>query len=238
MVQTRNRPASTTAPSRRSAPSIYVAAVVGRFYEPEHVACLMRLVRNPNVQYERQYGDALVERSRSIVATRFLERSAAEVLLHLDSDIVFRAEDALQICQQALTYDLVAGIYFTRSGRQCHSTSWLGLDRLHLGDDPTPVPIRYAATGFLAAHRRVFERLVTRPDQPLCHPDEPWHFYPFYLPTIAHNDRGQPVLLSEDYAFCERARQEGFTVYANPAIRLGHVGTYCYSLADARLRPR
>jgi hypothetical protein len=237
MVQTQPRTEAGRPLEPRPAPSIYVGAVVGRSYEPEHVACLMRLLRHPNVQYDRQHGDALIERSRSIVATRFLERSEAEVLLHLDSDIVFRAEDALQICQQALTHNLVAGIYFTRSSRDCHSTSWLGYERLHLGDDPTPVPIRYAATGFLAAHRRVFERLAARPDLPLCHPDEVWRFYPFYLPMIVDNDRGQPVLLSEDFAFCERARQEGFSVYANPAVRLGHVGTYTYRLDDARRRP-
>ena len=39
--------------------------------------------------------------------------------------------------------------------------------------------------------------------------------------------------LSEDYSFCERARQAGFTVMADTRIRLWHVGTYRYGWEDA-----
>ena len=39
--------------------------------------------------------------------------------------------------------------------------------------------------------------------------------------------------LAEDYAFCERARQCGFKIYADTTIRLWHVGTYRYGWEDA-----
>ena len=39
--------------------------------------------------------------------------------------------------------------------------------------------------------------------------------------------------ISEDYAFCERARQAGFSVMADTRIRLWHVGMYRYSWEDA-----
>jgi hypothetical protein len=39
--------------------------------------------------------------------------------------------------------------------------------------------------------------------------------------------------LSEDYAFCERARRCGFAITADTTIRLWHVGTYRYGWEDA-----
>jgi hypothetical protein len=39
--------------------------------------------------------------------------------------------------------------------------------------------------------------------------------------------------LSEDYAFCARARQCGFQIMADTTIRLWHVGSYRYGWEDA-----
>ena len=36
------------------------------------------------------------------------------------------------------------------------------------------------------------------------------------------------LLLSEDYDFCKKARQNGYTVWAAPWVQLGHVGTYAF----------
>jgi hypothetical protein len=44
---------------------------------------------------------------------------------------------------------------------------------------------------------------------------------------------GQTLHLSEDWAFCERAKQAGFKVLLDPTIRLTHWGTYGYTLEDA-----
>ena len=37
------------------------------------------------------------------------------------------------------------------------------------------------------------------------------------------------ALLSEDYHFCELWREHGGKVYANPFVKLEHVGTYTYT---------
>jgi hypothetical protein len=39
--------------------------------------------------------------------------------------------------------------------------------------------------------------------------------------------------LPEDYAFCERARQCGYQIMADTAIRLWHHGSYGYTWEDA-----
>jgi GT2 family glycosyltransferase len=42
--------------------------------------------------------------------------------------------------------------------------------------------------------------------------------------TPVHNDGFE----SEDYHFCRRAREAGFTIIMDPAVRLGHYGQYRY----------
>jgi hypothetical protein len=180
--------------------------------------------------YQPLPNDALVERARSIIATRFLG-SSADVLLTVDDDIIFTPGEALQLCEQAVTHDLVVGIYVTRSRGRCKPTSFFLPDHpVEFGDDPTPVPIRWGASGFMAIHRRVFERLA--PDLPLCHEGTPLAHHPFYLPFVVNDDLGKPIMLSEDWALTQRAREAGFGVYCNPALRIRHLGLYDYGLED------
>lgn len=54
-------------------------------------------------------------------------------------------------------------------------------------------------------------------DKPLTHE--------FFATSI--DDTG--ALLSEDYHFCELWRKHGGQVFANPFIKLEHVGTYVYN---------
>jgi hypothetical protein len=46
-------------------------------------------------------------------------------------------------------------------------------------------------------------------------------------------DREGMWYLGEDYAFCERAHQAGYQVFADTTIRVDHLGTYRYSWEDA-----
>ena len=39
--------------------------------------------------------------------------------------------------------------------------------------------------------------------------------------------------MSEDYSFCERARQCGYRIWADTTIRLQHLRQYAYSWEDA-----
>lgn len=192
------------------------------------------MLKSP-VTYAPAWNDALLCRARSKTATHFLLETGCDVHVSIDSDIVFDPESVMQIARQA--HELggpVAGLYVTRaSGSLCRPTSIFEPDvPVELGTDPTPVPIKWAATGFLATPRRVFEALAK--DLPLCHRNEWWRFYPFYQPFWIESERdpGDMLYLSEDFAFCERARQAGFTVYLNPAVRLLHLGQHPFRIED------
>lgn len=219
---------------------VYVGAAVWRTVNPLHMNAMVPLLRDQKrYAYLPQIGDALMERVRGISTTIFLRHTQGDVYLSLDSDIVGFTKDAIdELVEQAVDYDIVAGIYLTKAvARTFPSSTFEDDTSIEFANDSTPVPIKWAATGCLAVHRRVFERMVDgdadNPPLNLLHEaDGQRAFYNFFHCMEYDDPNHGKILLSEDYAFCERARRLGFTIYANPAIRLGHEGLYIYRLED------
>ena len=207
---------------------IYYASIVYRTPEAEHMRCLIQLLKLRPMAFETYYNDALITRARSIAASDFL-RSDKDVLLMIDGDILFNAEQALQVCDQALTHDVVVGQYVTRNMGRCFPTSYQPIGTtIAYGIDTTPKPVDYGATGFMAIHRRVLEKLSKK--LPLCHPTT-LKFYPFF-DTGVIKAGGEWIYASEDYMFCRKAKNAGFTVHVNPSVRLAHFGTHPFVLED------
>ncbi len=193
---------------------------------------LIPLLQDPSYEYWPQIGDALIERARSISASYFLRHTDADVHLSLDSDIVgFEKADIDKMCEQAERYDIVGAVYICRSAtRTFPATFFNDGEAIELAFDPTPKPVQWVATGCLAVHRRVFERMAET--MPLLHEkDGKRAFHNFYHSMEYDTEIGR-ILLSEDYAFSQRAKDLGFTCYINPAVRIGHVGSYTYRLED------
>lgn len=217
---------------------VLVLAPVWRAREEANVLALHNLFTHPEFEMSSPlFNDADISRARSRGATHFLERSDADVALWCDSDIDFRDEDALTICRQAMDErtSIVAGIYPTRSASQAIPASRLLRDRPYeFTNDPTPQPIRWAAGGFVAVHRRVYARLAKEdPEMGVLHASDPvLRMRPFYQPGPGTDEDGNAIWLSEDWAFCERARKVGYPSYANCAVELVHVGAYRYSLRN------
>jgi hypothetical protein len=213
---------------------VMIGSAVWRTLEARHVAALVPVLRQPGFMYVPQTGDALVERARSMSATWFLNHTDADVHLSIDSDITDFTVDAVKkVCEQAMTHDIVCGLYVTRSGNaRPYPTTFIGADEdVEMGTDLDQLhPVDWGATGFMAVHRRVFEKLAT--GLPLLHKSNGQRaFYPFYQTMIAEHN-GEKILLSEDYAFCQRARDACFGVWWNPGVRLGHIGQYPYRMED------
>ena len=55
---------------------------------------------------------------------------------------------------------------------------------------------------------------------------------PYFQPMVK-DYRGGHWYLGEDFAFCERIRQAGFSVYADTSIRILHYGNYPFGWEDA-----
>jgi SAM-dependent methyltransferase len=175
-------------------------------------------------------GDALVSRARSVAASRWLQETDDDVFLMVDDDITFQPEVAEQVVRLARERDIACAGYPVRSGQHLALRGLEG-PNIDIGFGPAeqPLEIQYAATGFLAVHRRVLEQLAKT--LTLCHEDQPWAFYPFFLPMLVEID-GVMVYLSEDWAFSERARAAGFKVWLDPAARIGHLATVELNVAN------
>jgi hypothetical protein len=201
----------------------------------------MRLLQKLGARghYAPRFNDAAVDRARSQCATEFLH-SDCDVMIQIDSDIVFEADDAIRICEAAVERDVIGGVYVTRGkGGLCQPTSLIGNDRrIEFGNDPSPVKALCLAGGFHAVHRRVFERLAKDEERmPLLNAYDPFgQFHPFYIPTWTMGPRGL-FYLSEDWALSHRAREAGFGVWLDPSVRLLHLGQHAYVLEDMLANP-
>ncbi len=218
--------------------------IVYRYPQAEFVMSTIQLIDhckrvNQPLYYRAMRGDALIERTRGRAATAFLMDTDYDVLLQVDDDIGFTAEDAVQVAEQAMEHGIVCGAYLTRHQTQGIPTSYLepGQSVRFFSGDPTPVPIRWAGGGFMAVHRRVYERLTE--DMFLLHPGEDLQHYPFYTTMIRTDPTREdhPILMSEDWAFCERARQAGYSTWLNPNVRLTHFGVTAFTLENLLSAP-
>lgn len=87
---------------------------------------------------------------------------------------------------------------------------------------------------FIPVRRDVSDKWILNPMN-LLHPTD-LRFYYFFDTMIWEHPKLGFMLLSEDWAFCERARLAGHKTYLHPGVRTVHFGHYGYSLDDL-LRP-
>ncbi len=170
-------------------------------------------------------GDALIARSRNISVTRWYHETNDDVFLMVDDDIKFTHADAERIADLCRGgHDIICGAYPVHDGGHMACRFAPETKTVQFGPGGgDPIPIVYAATGFMAVHRRVIDALVEK--LPLCHPNQPWAFYPFFLSMLKPPEEGGVwEYLSEDWAMNDLARQCGFGVWCDPQTVLTHIG--------------
>lgn len=201
---------------------------LGRPYDPDG-PLVYNLLTRP--------GDADIGRSRAIIVSDWWRDMPDDVFLMLDDDIVFNPASADRLVRLARAKRSVAcAAYATKGGAHFACQMFPG-QQVTFAPDAAPAPIRYAATGFMAVHRDVIDALI--PTLPIVHPDEPWSYWPLfqqfsreYVAPRWPGDPGKLEGLSEDFAFCARARDLGFEIWLDPSIYLEHEGTRLYTPAD------
>lgn len=192
-------------------------------------------VASGEMYFGRVADDALISRSRSVAASRFLE-TPCDVWFMLDHDLSWRPGDVTATCQKALEVgSVVAGMYSYRSMGKGHASRLAKRTiRFPIGEDVL-MPADYVASGFCAVPRAVLVKivecgLVTRCLRSL----DGEKFYDFFRPIVIPSTvvEGEHEYLSEDWSFCRRAVEAGFKtlVYAKPA--LVHHGDYGYRVVD------
>lgn len=204
-------------------------------------ACLVRDTLSwPRLVYGDVRSDALISRSRSIAASRFLDKSsdeAGDVLLMVDHDVQWLEGDLSYIARKALEHNAVIGGVYPKRG---FGLQWpvqflpesgkyveeLGVEP-KFGDDVL-IPARYVSAGFMAIPREVLQAV----SDPLPHITE-GDYTPTFLPIVKDDE-----YLSEDWAFCQRILDAGYSVMVAVKPRLTHQGDYTFRMVDSKIKPR
>ena len=216
-----------TATQRDAAAELILCCYRG--VSPETVNLMLQLDR-AGWRHSIHSGDALVSRVRSIAVSEWHRWTDGDVFLMVDDDIVFTPEDAERVVALAREKRGIACAYYaTRDKKHLAQRLQWGEGVVEYGAGTPPEEITYAATGFMAVHRAVVAAMAR--DLPFCHPREPWAFWPLFQPFVLEDRVNGPEYLSEDWAFCERARQLGFGVWVDPSITLSHGGV---TIADIK----
>jgi hypothetical protein len=205
----------------------------------------MRQVGVP-VYWAQIMNESLITRARNELTRLFLEKGF-DYLMFVDADISFDAH-AISILMAA-DRDIVCGMYPKKEidWKKVEQAAKAGKDNLadYSGafvfnmaaqqaetDIDGCVEIRHGGTGFMLIKRQVFEKLMphvpTYRTSSFKDPVTGEYAKPLTHEFFATSIDDTGALLSEDYHFCELWRKHGGKVYANPFIKLEHVGTYVF----------
>jgi hypothetical protein len=187
--------------------------------------CLLAMKHGVDVQICNISGCSVVSRVRNLIAADFLNSDCTD-LMFIDSDINFDAEDIFRL--MAWNSDpvkgIVAGIPVARKKGQVYFSTLDSDDEQNIFMDKMGlVRAKRVATAFMMIRREVFEKLRDAHPEWVYHDekkqgDEMVAFFDFALKD------GQYI--GEDYLFCDRAREQGFEVWIDPTIKLGHMGVH------------
>lgn len=157
--------------------------------------------------------------ARNYVVERFMA-GTSDVLLFVDSDVIFRPEQARAIVAKVSEAEpIIGGMYvnhFTDHGIRPVALTWEKVDDqpqmvpVELPDTDDLVSVDCVGTGFMAIHRSLLERFKT-----IFHAPCPW----FAEEAMNGSQMG------EDVTFCQRAVHLGYPVFLDPSIRLDHLKT-------------
>ncbi len=195
---------------------------------PETIGCLERMKRSKLLFYTAVYaGDALLSRNRSIACSHFIENDWSPYMIFLDDDIIFENRHLEKIHQDMVDgYDIVGGCYAVRDGTQLASYGWDGLM------DGKVKEVEYLATGFMGITRKALLQIKDKLELPLLNPNDWAKCYPFFECGRCTDRKGDPIYISEDWDFCEKARKTGIKTYIDTSVQVGHLGLKKYTIQD------
>lgn len=186
--------------------------------------------------------ESLIHRARNRLTHAFL-KTDAERLLWIDADIGFKGADVLKLWE--LDADVAAAPYPKKEYNweaisRAHDKGKRGEDLARAGANfvwnfsspevtvhpPGWVEVLDAGTGFLMVKRHVHTEMAERHPEFLYLSDNPGEPEPMFdLWECTREDRR---LLSEDYAFCRRAQELGYTVKMRVDVELQHEGPHAF----------
>ena len=246
-----------TAPvEEKKNPHIFIATpMYGGMCTGHYTQSLINLVvvlarQGIGMSYTAMFNESLIQRGRNALTSNFLKNEQCTHLMWIDADIKFNAEDIPKMIEA--DKDVICGIYPKKE------INWPMVDKhLKLGvsvDDiklytgsfvvnlannemsktvpvNEPFEIWNGGTGFMLIKKQVFLDLQDKVKSYLndvidvagtFKQERIYEYYPVFIEPESER------LLSEDYAFCKVARENGIKIWAAPWVRLGHLGSYLF----------
>lgn len=173
--------------------------------------------------------DSLISRGRNRLAHDFLKSDCTH-LVFLDADVSFEPDDLLRLIEAA--YPVCGAAYPKKADGAGFNVNPLPAD-LQAGTTTIAeggwIQVHDLATGFFVVQRKVLIEMAEANPELLIvsdlddSPGEP--MFGFFVPYIHPETKRY---LSEDYAFCERWRQLGGSVWCYGKAVLGHTGRHTW----------
>lgn len=200
--------------------------------------CVMSLMAASRLLHERRIETELLivadcpylPTARNTLVAMFLRDPDATDLLFVDADVGFDATAVLRLLDRP--EGIVAGVYPLKRDPQGWPCVMKTQDGVPLGRDGV-IEADFVPTGFMRIKRRVFELLADHYPA-LQYADSvvqtlgdgtlraAWDFF-----AMGIEPRTQRWT-TEDYAFCQRWRDIGGTVWIDPNITFHHIGRKAY----------
>jgi hypothetical protein len=218
--------------------SVFIATPIAR--QPVHqytLALALTIARlqalGIRAEVQTVIGSSNLAKARNTLAAVFMA-SDFDDFLFIDDDISFNPKDVLRLLGS--DKELIAGVYCKKTLDKIISDSnpekWIlgTLDGALIEDEMGAIEIEALGTGFMKISRAVFSRMKAahpewkRRGHPTMPENERAEYYQYF-----RFDPDDPKEHGEDVAFCHAWRALGGKVWADPAIKLVHVGEFEYT---------
>lgn len=164
-------------------------------------------------------GCSIIELARTKVLLRFLESDCTHLFM-LDADMVWRPDDFIRLLALGTKLPCVGATYPMKREPVTFLLRWV--DEELVTNEYGCLPIRGMGLGFTIVQRKVIEDLSEKAPKMRFNDEEGQK--PHFFRNSVENGEFQ----GEDMAFFQDVRDLGHTVWLDPAITLGHVGTKVY----------
>ena len=161
---------------------------------------------------------SIITMARNALVHEFLKTDCTE-LLFIDADVIVTPDDIMRLMAQSGNKDITAGAYPRRAKDAKFFADIYFDDNGNLEFEGSLMRLKRAPTGFMLIQRHVIEQMVA------AHPEWMYEKCPGeQMAAVFDFAIRDGKYVGEDYLFCDRATQMGFTVYIDVDISLPHVG--------------
>lgn len=237
----------TKTPSVMLATPMYGGMCTGHYVQGLLNTVATMRERGVNVFWSQIMNESLIPRARNELARLFLANDF-DYLMFIDADISFGGDAVHRLMRAGK--DVICGIYpkkeiawdrvdeaalAGKTGLKDYSGAFVfnaAGEEVTLTDENGLIEIRHGGTGFMLIKRAVLEKLAEHtPTYRIgTYKDAQGEYvHPLTNEFFATSIDDTGALLSEDYYFCDLWRKHGGSVFADPFIKLEHVGTHVYT---------